>query len=59
MYNNIQVTRLGQDGQTFNYKTWCGAEPTYTVNVNGNNSTIYSPNPPYTPPPTATIPTCP
>lgn len=59
VYNNIQVTRLGTAGQTFNFKTWCGAEPTYTVNVNGNNSPVYAPNPPYTPPPSAIIPTCP
>lgn len=58
VYNNIHVTRLGQDGQTFNFNTWCAPQPTYDVSVNGNNTPIYSPNPPYTPPPNATIPTC-
>lgn len=58
VYDNIQVTRLGAAGQTFNFKTWCAAQPTYTVNVNGNNSPIYAPNPPYTPPAGAIIPTC-
>ncbi|HZZ00844.1 MAG TPA: cyanophycinase [Candidatus Baltobacteraceae bacterium] len=58
VYDNIQVTRLGTAGQTFNFKTWCAAQPTYTVNVNGNNSPIYAPNPPYTPPPSAIIPAC-
>ena len=51
----LTVTKLSKAGDRFDFKTWCGQEPTYDVRVNGSRPyhQIYSPRDPYDPPPEA------
>lgn len=56
----LRVTKLGTQGERFDFKTWCGKEPTYDVTVNGAepDRLMYSPRNPYKPPPGSRIPKC-
>jgi cyanophycinase len=56
----LTVTKLQRDGDTFDFTTWCGREPTYDVRVDGRRVPhgIYSPRDPYVPPANARIPKC-
>jgi cyanophycinase len=55
----LTVTKLSRQGDRFDFVTWCGAEPTYSVTVDGGRSDgIYTPRDPYNPPPGARIPKC-
>ncbi len=56
----LTVTKLSKVGDRFDFKTWCGQEPTYDVGVDGSKPyhDIYSPRDPYDPPPGSRIPKC-
>jgi len=58
--SKLTVTKLSRQGQTFDFNTWCGSEPTYDVTVDGRRPLreIYSPRDPYEPPAHARIPKC-
>ncbi len=58
--SKLTVTKLSRQGQTFDFTTWCGSEPTYDVTVDGRRPLheIYSPRDPYEPPAHARIPKC-
>ncbi len=56
----LTVTRLGREGDQFDFTAWCGPEPTYDVHVDGRRPfpDMYTPRDPYVVPPTARVPTC-
>lgn len=56
----LTLTKLQRNGDTFDFTTWCGREPTYEVRVDGRRAPhrIYAPRDPYVPPPGARIPKC-
>jgi len=56
----LTVTKLGAQGETFDFNTWCGREPTYYVRVDGTapNRLMYEPKNPYRPPASSWIPKC-
>lgn len=56
----LTVTKLQRTGDTFDFTTWCGREPTYEVWVDGSRVPhgMYAPRDPYAPPPSARIPKC-
>ena len=56
----LTVTKLEHQGETFDFHTWCGSEPTYDVTVDGRRPLrdFYTPHDPYVPPPHARIPKC-
>lgn len=56
----LTVTKLERQGETFDFRTWCGSEPTYDVTVDGRRplADFYTPHDPYAPPPHARIPKC-
>ena len=56
----LTVTRLGRQGERFNFTTWCGSEPTYDVTVDGRRPLrdFYTPHNPYVATPHARIPNC-
>ncbi len=56
----LTVTKLSAQGDCFNFRTWCGREPTYHVTVDGTkpDRLMYSPKNPYAPPPGSRVPTC-
>lgn len=56
----LVVTKLSRQGDTFDFNTWCGQEPTYDVRVDGSQpeGSIYTPSDPYKPPKTSRIPKC-
>jgi cyanophycinase-like exopeptidase len=56
----LVVTKLSRQGDTFDFNTWCGEEPTYEVRVDGSQpeGSIYTPRDPYKPPKTSQIPKC-
>ena len=56
----LTVTKLSKQGDRYDFKTWCGREPTYDVRVNGTNPDreMYSPKDPYNPPPGTRSPKC-
>ncbi len=56
----LTVTKLNEQGDRYDFNTWCGQEPTYAVTVNGTEPyrDIYSPKDPYNPPPGSRIPKC-
>lgn len=57
--SRLTVTKLSRQGDRFDFVSWCGAEPTYTVTVDGRGSDgIYVPRDPYDPPARARIPKC-
>jgi cyanophycinase len=58
--STLTVTKLNQQGQRFDFNTWCGREPTYEVIVSGSrpDGKMYSPPDPYVPPRGARIPKC-
>jgi cyanophycinase-like exopeptidase len=58
--STLTVTKLSAEGDTFDFTTWCGREPTYDVTVNGRRigERIYSPRDPYDPPQGSRIPRC-
>jgi cyanophycinase len=57
--NRLTVTKLSRQGDRFDFVSWCGEEPTYTVTVDGRGSNgIYVPRDPYDPPSSAHTPTC-
>ncbi|MGB6601070.1 MAG: hypothetical protein WBE77_08305 [Candidatus Cybelea sp.] len=57
--SRLTVTKLSRQGDRFDFVSWCGAEPTYNVTVDGRGSDgIYVPRNPYDPPPSARIPRC-
>jgi len=58
VYTGIHVTVLNKDGQTFDFNKRCAKAATYPIDVNGNATPMYNPANPYTPPATATIPSC-
>jgi cyanophycinase-like exopeptidase len=57
---SLRVTKLSRQGDTFDFNTWCGREPTYDVTVDGTqpDPLMYSPKNPYKPPSGSRIPTC-
>jgi cyanophycinase-like exopeptidase len=56
----LTVTKLEHQGDTFDFRTWCGSEPTYDVTVDGRRPLrdFYTPHDPYVPPPHARTPKC-
>jgi cyanophycinase-like exopeptidase len=56
----LTVTKLRQNGDTFDFNRWCGNEPTYDVTVDGTepNPLMYDPKNPYKPPAGSRIPHC-
>jgi cyanophycinase len=57
--SRLTMTKLSRQGDRFDFVSWCGAEPTYSVTVDGRGSDgIYVPRNPYDPPPNARIPKC-
>jgi hypothetical protein len=56
----LTVTKLSAQGDTFDFNTWCGHEPTYDVRVDGTQPErlIYDPKNPYRPPVGSRIPNC-
>jgi cyanophycinase len=56
----LVVTKLTRQGDTFDFNTWCGREPTYEVRVDGSQpeAPIYTPRDPYKPPASSWIPKC-
>jgi cyanophycinase-like exopeptidase len=56
----LTVTKLSAQGDTFDFRTWCGREPTYYVRVDGTqpNRLMYDPKNPYRPPASSWIPKC-
>jgi len=58
VYNDIEMILLNQDGQTFDFNTWCAKALHYTVNVNGNKHPVYAPADPYKPPAHRWVPDC-
>ena len=56
----LTVTKLGAQGETFDFNTWCGREPTYYVRVDGTapDRLMYEPKNPYRPPASSWIPKC-
>jgi cyanophycinase len=54
----LRVTRLGADGDTFDFVRWCGQAPTYTVTFDARRVPVASPSDPYAPPPESPIPSC-
>ncbi|HVN69297.1 MAG TPA: hypothetical protein VMU38_06595 [Candidatus Binatia bacterium] len=56
----LTVTKLSRQGERFDFRTWCGEEPTYSVTVDGRrpDREMYSPRDPYVPPHGARIPKC-
>ncbi len=57
--SRLTVTKLSRQGDRFDFASWCGEEPTYTVTVDARGSNgIYVPRDPYDPPPSARTPKC-
>ncbi len=54
----LTVTKLSREGDRFDFTTWCGHEPTYTVRVNGRRHPMYVPPDPYVPPAGARVADC-
>lgn len=54
----LRVTRLGDDGDTFDFGRWCGRAPTYTVTFDARRIPVARPSDPYAPPPHSPIPGC-
>ncbi|HEY1881695.1 MAG TPA: cyanophycinase [Candidatus Cybelea sp.] len=56
----LVVTKLSRQGDSFDFNSWCGREPTYEVRVDGSQreGAIYTPHDPYKPPKTSRIPKC-
>jgi len=56
----LTVTKMSRQGERFDFNTWCGREPTYSVTVDGRrpDRDMYAPHDPYSPPRGARIPTC-
>ncbi len=56
----LTVTKLERQGEHFDFRSWCGSEPTYDVSVDGRRPLrdFYTPRDPYVPPPHARIPKC-
>lgn len=54
----LRVTRLGKDGDTFDFVRWCGRAPTYTITFDARKVPSASPSDPYAPPPHSSIPDC-
>ncbi|HEY5425753.1 MAG TPA: hypothetical protein VIJ77_04310, partial [Candidatus Tumulicola sp.] len=57
---SLRVTKLEKQGDTFDFTTWCGREPTYDVVVDGTqpDPLMYAPRNPYKPPAGSRIPKC-
>lgn len=57
---SLRVTKLAKQGDTFDFTTWCGREPTYDVAVDGTqpDRLMYAPKNPYEPPAGSRIPKC-
>lgn len=57
---SLRVTKLEKGGDTFDFRTWCGREPTYDVVVDGTqpDPLMYAPRNPYKPPAGSRIPKC-